>query len=1385
MVQQQRKFAEERRTVLSEKNKEVAAAQATGRADLQASRALVAALEDKTSSLQTQLAEAAKQISLFKTRDEESTRRRMAAEDDMVAMRKEVTGLRQAVQQAASLDFDGGEGVGVRDGQAAITALTATSEARIRTLNNKVEYLKAQLASEHTLKQELDANLQGAKKKVEEMREEVRDALERADEAHAAALDETQKSMQHQVDSHVNEVFRLQTKVQTLQDQMADALGDVTLSKRQQEASRAEVQQLEAKLELKSADVAKLKQRISELCQQRSRDEDSLASHAGTEAVIRRLDNERQYLKSQLESELTCKGELQEALDKSSRQLGEVKAAWKQELEERNEAHVEATDKLKRDLADSCSEKSSYEAELVSATRQLDLMREGYQKMRDQLRVEQSSLETARTNNRRLADELLAAQQEVKELQHEVKMGSSSHQESLATIQLTIDELEKGKRALALDLGAQLRAQLEKTSAVQQDELRLRKEMNLLQITKQKELAAEKLGQSLRRWKSNRCHYGFGRWMVGGLFASGQEEEQRRLDSVLREAGSKARAHEEEALRYAEALAEQGKEEALKDLERRLRQENNDLQSQAEADTVQRIEEAVSEAELVWERKRRELQSKYESLAHELQAASLSHKNALALLAAEHSEKLEAAVSEARAQSVEDGKKAQLEALEEADNKWRAVLKNEIEKCRADGQALLAQAVREQDAVLAEMQEAFKCEKERLHHLRDESEANAVQHEYDRGTERAEAARGEGVTDGKHIAAKEWVRVREELEHNWEGERQRYETLLTDNKAAFEDELKIRHKQWEEANAMEWSKREEELGQARARAVNIEGEKWKQVLEGAEARSTAQQAASYKKGYDVRTSEAKGEAEKAAGLHENAMLELKQAAKAMADILEKRHREALEKQAAEEEQGRKDAIEECLKLARQEWQVECNDALAKCRALTKAETKAQAQKERQKAVEAARERERLVTERVQEKLRAATTKWASESRELNARAEAAELAEVRAVEEKRSQILLTNQATSRAKQRWEESQRAVMERSATEAIEAQEKALGDARTAFDREKVRSCSPLEIDDCALIQLTSSSGPCHQRHGAAMQGRDAGSAGADARRVRQVATMQCLACYNASLYQRCGCVGSGSDGAWLRPAPCPHPMALTCAHAPFYHQAAAKSLDDEMKRWCKARPRLKVPHASYTSLPLLSDVDGLLGVVSAATQKRSEMQDTLVHHKREVLIDHKVQTASLHKEMMALAMERETVERNREDVASDTKGLEAQAKEVEKEVHAHSKSSAIGPDGRVSAAHQRKKKRLDEELEGLLERIEGKVAQRLTIEGKLAEIDEARAEKEEEMKTLERALVEVLVEQQKKLLGLLSDAGDDEEALEAIKRRRKAQLIKDRANAGLLD
>ncbi|CAM9757468.1 unnamed protein product, partial [Ectocarpus sp. 8 AP-2014] len=124
MAEQQRRFAQTKRNILAEKTMEVAAAEAKGRRELQEARTLAAAMEDKASSLQEHVSEAAKKISTFKAMEEEQRKRRQSAEQDTEKIRKEISVLRQTVQASQSVDVADESG-GRRDAQSTLAAVTA------------------------------------------------------------------------------------------------------------------------------------------------------------------------------------------------------------------------------------------------------------------------------------------------------------------------------------------------------------------------------------------------------------------------------------------------------------------------------------------------------------------------------------------------------------------------------------------------------------------------------------------------------------------------------------------------------------------------------------------------------------------------------------------------------------------------------------------------------------------------------------------------------------------------------------------------------------------------------------------------------------------------------------------------------------------------------------------------------------------------------------------------------------------------------------------------------------------------------------------------------------------------------------------------------------
>ena len=202
---------------------------------------------------------------------------------------------------------------------------------------------------------------------------------------------------------------------------------------------------------------------------------------------------------------------------------------------------------------------------------------------------------------------------------------------------------------------------------------------------------------------------------------------------------------------------------------------------------------------------------------------------------------------------------------------------------------------------------------------------------------------------------------------------------------------------------------------------------------------------------------------------------------------------------------------------------------------------------------------------------------------------------------------------------------------------------------------------------------------------------------------------------------------------------------------------KMLDDKEKEK-ESEVLLRNKEAERADEKRRREITVLDGILDACRQQRELMHETLVNHKRETLVEHKVQSGVIARELEGIALERDTVEGQREALQKQLSTMEGSLKDLEEQINTHSQTSTI-QGGRVNVSHARKKRRLDEEFESLLETMEQKRAEQQGVDEKLKDLMESKEEAEDRMKTLERTLVEVLVEQQKKLLGILAQKPED--------------------------
>jgi chromosome segregation ATPase len=236
--------------------------------------------------------------------------------------------------------------------------------------------------------------------------------MQEADRLKDEAVDLAEKQQDSIYSDRMHEFTALQAKVMTIQGQLQEAYTETATAQQREDSSRAEKARMTAHQITLRTEIDGLKGQLQSVRDEREQEVQQTGTKHSQEATVRRLDNERQYLKSQLASEITLKNELHEALFQCQQQLGETQTQWKSDVE----TLKESTSKVVQDA--SFAQQRSYqtaislEAEVGRLGVQNRDLKEGFTQMRDQVRMEQLTIENSSTVNRRLQEQLEALKAE-------------------------------------------------------------------------------------------------------------------------------------------------------------------------------------------------------------------------------------------------------------------------------------------------------------------------------------------------------------------------------------------------------------------------------------------------------------------------------------------------------------------------------------------------------------------------------------------------------------------------------------------------------------------------------------------------------------------------------------------------------------------------------------------------------------------------------------------------------------------------------------------------------------------------------------------------------------------------------------------------------------
>jgi myosin heavy subunit len=177
-------------------------------------------------------------------------------------------------------------------------------------------------------------------------------------------------------------------------------------------------------------------------------------------------------------------------------------------------------------------------------------------------------------------------------------------------------------------------------------------------------------------------------------------------------------------------------------------------------------------------------------------------------------------------------------------------------------------------------------------------------------------------------------------------------------------------------------------------------------------------------------------------------------------------------------------------------------------------------------------------------------------------------------------------------------------------------------------------------------------------------------------------------------------------------------------------------------------------------LVQELEAEREKVGAFLLMQSTLVQTLTHHKREMLLEHKMKSSVIQSDLADVYDRKQSLQEKHETLTKAMGNMEGQIRQLETEMQELTKQSVI-VDGKVNVALQRKKKRVDRDLDAMIIKVSEQRDKIGHVTIQLEDTETARLEKEEELKFVEAQLVNTLLEQQRRLVEVLNTVTIDPE------------------------
>ncbi|RLN71794.1 hypothetical protein BBJ29_005612 [Phytophthora kernoviae] len=1184
-------------------------------------------------------------------------------------------------------------------------------EAMEKHMNNKIEYLKAQLASEMKCKEELGSHLAQITNAMEQMKTDKRQALAEQDETFKKQIERIEGAFSQEKEVMTTQQAALQGKLVTLQANVTDLIQELTMWKSKEASAKLAMDKMVEENVRLTRQLVDAEEQVETMQEERKQDAAKTGSmsvmnaseetkRVQMEALLRRLDNERQYLKSQLEGQQELKEKSQKLVTDLQYEIREVKDAMEDAMRDSERRMSELTTEKRNQEQELRGTIECLEEGKLLLNRQLKEVQTKFADAREQALLERDEIEKARIEVNEMRTQLLAAKKDSVKEQAYAKSASERMSKSLAAVKSSLKVMEEEKSKQIRRLEEENAEYIRKLATTQGEMLVLEEKFAAEKFRAKKDKATTMLAMILSEkaelWRMRSQHRTFTHTLhderleaIRSMKESHDKDREELNEFYLQD---KSQLEEELAALHAAQMqqikdqcastsksVEANAENTIEDLRRQndqLKQSNSQLAEELTEITQKceviscTFEDELGALWLEWERKQANWSIEEVRHQEELQSQRNKAEEQLNLetsrLVTAHAQQLtevqalqEAELSESAKQFVH-----QVEMLsEEQSQKYTAFH-------RAVVAAKAAQHQNELEEAIASVTERWQKEFDRLREAHEHALQDAVAKTETKANAQLVSLQKE-MNERKGTAVvqctSKWQRAMEELQERQEVEK----------RAAYNEGQQDREKEWQQAAQQIKERQREELDKVQQEAVA--------AIRAAEERHEMR--------FQAQLADIKKQLEE----------QQAQAIQTLTDEITTREREL----AQQHLEANNEVLEQELTA---KWTLQIEEL--------QTQLKAKLQEEKARLSVIVEENEillRKVREDHDNQLVELERTWDEKLEALTASTADTHKQEIDTLREE-----LANEHDTSVKQLQEgfvkqlENQLRAQE---VRLLRDQEDAI--AQVQDDSEKLidqveRAMEELKKQkehlESELLGLRSSLEEAEDAHFDAQE---------SFKKQKKQAAFHIL-----HLVMR----------AQKKLADTAHDKQVSRTELEGKCIQLKETFTGEKNQWEDLMARVQ-------------------STWSQVQVQHGEMTQTLTNYRRDELVAHRSTSAVLSNEISIVTKQLEEVEEMKVTLEHDVDALQTEAHSVEASLRDLMLQSG-GSSSSLNMAVVAKKRRLNEEFETLLERIEKKKSEVRTVEQTIASLRARREEKEHEMRQMERKLVEILVQQQKQMLLLVS-------------------------------